>query len=222
MKCFICEEDISDESNLLYGDKATFYEGKPVCETCYYEDEPVATVYFGRDDYPNIISYTRNETDGAFRAKWHRTDPWRGYYETESDEYALVNTAELLAYHESEKMLKEFDEKIRDLFDEQQIEYARVFARSSNVFYQNYDLYVKRKQGLLARLLVAKAKSEVDYDNPKWYRNILFDESSLRQLADLFPEHSIETDSDAAHLIEQLGDNALTELNRRSKNKGIK
>lgn len=56
-----------------------------------------------------------------------------------------MNTAELLAWHESEKMLKDFDERIRELFDEHDIDYARVFARSSNVFYSNYDLYVKKK-----------------------------------------------------------------------------
>ena len=53
------------------------------------------------------------------------------------------------------------------MFDEHEIDYARVFARSSNVFYQNYDLYVKKDQALIAKLLVEKAKAEVDYDNPK-------------------------------------------------------
>jgi hypothetical protein len=217
MKCSICEEEIENE--VYYGDEATYYEGKPVCETCYYEDEPVTTVYFGKDDYPHIISYTRNETEGAFRAVWHSTDPWRGYYETKSDQYALVNTAELLAYHESETMLKEFDERIRELFDEYDIEYARVFARSSNVFYQNYDLYVKKDQVLLAELLVSKAKSEVDYDNPKWYKNITFDDSTLNKIAELFPERKIKTDYDAFKLVEELGDNALTELQKRLKTK---
>lgn len=219
MKCSSCEEDIVDENELYYGDEATFYEGRPLCESCYYEDEPVATVYFNDDDYPHIISYARNETEGAFRARWHSTDSWRGYYETESDKYALVNTAELLAWHESEKMLKEFDERIRELFDEHGLDYARVFARSSNVFYQNYDLYVKKEQALPAALLVAKTKGEVDYNNPKWYRNIIFDEDSLKQLAKLFPERGIETDRDAAHLVEELGDNALSELQKRIKDK---
>jgi len=218
MKCSICEEEI-DETELYTGDEATYYEGKPVCETCYYEDEPVATVYLNRDDYPHIISYTRNETEGAFRAKWHSTDPWRGYYETESDKYALVNTAELLAWHESEKMLKAFDETIRELFDKQSIDYARVFARSSNVFYQNYDLYVNKDQSLLARLLVVKAKSEVDYGNPKWYRNIVFDDEALTKIAELFPEKNIQTDHDAVELIQELGDNTLIELQKRMKEK---
>jgi len=61
---------------------------------------------------------------------------------------------------ESEKMLKNFDERIRELFDEHDIDYARVFARSSNVFYQNYDLYVKKGQEFIGRLLVAKAKAK--------------------------------------------------------------
>lgn len=141
-----------------------------MCESCYYEDEPCATVIYSKDDAPYIISDARNETEGDFRVKWKSTDPWRGYYETESEKYALVDTAELLAYHESGKMLKDFDEKVRELFDDHGIEYAKVFARSSNVFYQNYDLYVKKDQ---AGLLIAKAKSNVDYENPKWYRNIV-------------------------------------------------
>jgi len=168
-------------------------------------------------EQPYIISGTRNETEGDFRVEWHSTDPWRGYYETRSEKHALVNTAELLEYHESEKMLKEFDERVREVFDEHEIQYARVFARSSNVFYQNYDLYVKRDQALLAGLLVAKAKQEVDYNNPKWYRNIVFDESSLKRLTELFPEREIKTDYDAVKLLEELGDDALTELQKRAK-----
>jgi hypothetical protein len=39
----------------------------------------------------------------------------------------------------------------------------------------------------MAKILVEKAKAEVDYDNPKWYRNIVFDESALKRLAELFP-----------------------------------
>ena len=132
-----------------------------------------------------------------------------------------MNTAELLAWHESEKMLKDFDERIRELFDERDIDYARVFAKSSNVFYQNYDLYVKKEQALLGNLLVAKAKGEVDYNNPKWCRNIVFDEHALDKLAKLFPEHQIKTDYDAAQLIEELGERALTELQARLKSERL-
>jgi len=216
MKCSICEERIK-KAEAYFGDKSTFYENKPLCESCYYEDEPCATVFYKGDDQPYVISHTRNETDGDFSVEWHSTDPWRGYYETKSDKYSLVNTAELLAWHKSEKMLKDFDERIRELFDEHDIDYARVFARSSNVFYNNYDLYVKKDQEFLGRLLVAKAKAEVDYNNPKWYRNIIFDETVLEKLSELFPERKIETDHDAFELMEELGEGVIDELQKRMK-----
>ena len=216
MRCSICETKLP-RSEVCYGDEGTLYEGKPLCETCYYEDEPAATVFYGRDDEPHIISHTRNETERDFTVEWHSTDPWRGYYQTRSEKYSLVNTAELLAWHQSEQMLKEFDERIRERFDSSGIQYARVFARSSNVFYQNYDLYVRKDQALLAGLLVARAKSEVDYNNPKWYRNVVFDETSLEKLVELFPEREIKTDYDAVKLVEELGDDVLNELQNRLK-----
>ena len=144
----------------------------------------MCSMHYKRDD---------KQMNGDFSVKWRSTDPWRGYYEVKSKKYALVNTAELLAWHESEKTLKEFDRRIRELFDEHDVEYARVFARSSNVFYQNYELYVKKEQELIGRLLVVKA---------------------------MFPERKIETDYDAAKLIEELGDDTLTELQIRLKLKG--
>jgi len=205
------------KSDVYSGDLGTLYEGKPLCENCYYEDEPAATILYGRQEEPRIISNTRNETKGEFSIRWHSTDPWRGYYQTSSDKYSLVNTAELLAWHESEKMLKKFDDRVKQLFDSSGIEYARAFARSSNVFYQNYELWVKKEQAPFASLLVAKAKSEVDYDNPEWYRNIVFDESSLNKLAQLFPEREIKTDHDAVRLVQELGDKALDELQKRLK-----
>ena len=219
MKCFICGKKLNREE-VYYGDVGTYYEGKPLCELCYFEDEPIAVVYYGKEEKPYIISETRNETNGDFSVSWRQIDPWRGYYETKSAKYALVNTAELLAYHQSEEMLKKFDEKIRKLFDECGIDYARVFARSSNVFYQNYDLYVKKDQELLARILVQRVKQEVDYDNPKWYRNIVFDERALKLLAELFPKRNIKTDYDALELIEQFKDEFTQEIQKRIRSNG--
>jgi len=221
MRCVACGSKI-EKNEVYHGDEGTLYEGKPVCESCYDEDEPAATVFYNRNEQPLVISGTRNETSGNFGVKWYATDPWRGYYETCSDVYSLVNSAELLAYHESERMLKEFDARIRGLFDEHGIEYARVFSKTSNVFYQNYDLYVKKDQILPAVLLVARAKSEVNYDDPKWSKNIVFNENTLRRLADLFPERKIETDFDAVELIKELhegGQNALDDLKKRMKEK---
>ena len=158
VRCYLCNKKIR-KSQAYFGDEGTPLEKKQLCEDCYYSNEPCATVYYGRDETPYIISETRNETEGDFSVKWRRIDPWRGYYETSSERYSLVNTAELLAGHESEKMLKEFDKTVRELFDKFGIEYARVFARSSNIFYHNYELYVRKDQVPLARLLIVKAKN---------------------------------------------------------------
>lgn len=170
---------------------------------------------YGKDETPYIISHARNETDADFGVSWHSTDPWRGYYETKSDKYTLINTAELLAYHESEEMLADFDSRIRKKFDEHDIDYARVFARSSNVFYQNYDLYVMKKDYLPALLLVQQAKTECDYDNPKHYQNIVFDDEALRTLTKLFPDEEIQTDYDAVKVVEKYGDEMISELKKR-------
>lgn len=218
MKCYSCGQRLRKD-DAHYGDEKTYYQNKPLCETCYFEDEPNVTVYYNSDETPYIISSTRNETEGDFWVEWHSADPWRGYFETKSDKYSLVNTAELLSYHESEEMLARFDKRIRELFDENGIEYARLFARSSNVFYQNYDLYVKKDQSLLAHLLVAKAKQEVDYDNPRYYTGILFDESTLHELSRLFPEDDIRTDKDVLTLMEQYGDRFTEELQNRIRSK---
>lgn len=47
MKCSICEERIK-KTEAYVGDKGTFYENKLLCDSCYYEDEPCATVINGK------------------------------------------------------------------------------------------------------------------------------------------------------------------------------
>jgi hypothetical protein len=222
VKCASCGYKIGKNDDSYVADEGTQYSGKPVCESCYEYDlsEPAVTVYYGKSDEPKIVGTVVNETDSDFRAYFKHTDPWRGYFQTEPDKYALVNTAELLAYHESEEMLARFDKRIRQLFDENDIDYARVFARSSNVFFQNYDLYVRKESYLPALLLVEQAKRECDYDNPKHYQNIVFDDEALGTLAKLFPEEKISTDYDAVKVVEKYGDDMIPELKRRLTDKG--
>ena len=56
---------------------------------------------------------------------------------------------------------------------------------------------------------------------PTTTQNIVFDEDALNKLAQLFPERRIKTDYDAAKLIKELGDEALTELQAKLKEKKI-
>ncbi len=214
--CEICEQKIDEEvGNYALGDPKTTHAGKPICDTCFYEDEPNATILYGHNDEPQVITSCRNETDGDFWVRWISTDPWRGYYEVESDSFVRVNTAELLSGHDSEKMLADFDKKIKSAFKDANIGYARVFARSSNVFYTNFELFVRRDQIFLAHLMVMKVKQEIGYDDPKWYRNIIFDEDALKTLTKLFPERRIKCDSDALKVVETYGDGIVDEIQRR-------
>jgi len=143
--CKLCGEPIvpQDSGDRPYlGESGTSYEGEPICDSCYDEDtgEPCATIYYGTDDEPHLIGSCRNETDGAFRVRWHSTDPWRGYYECESDGYAMVFTDAILSMHESETMLKSLYDIVMERFDEEGIDFARVFCRSSNVFMTSLEI----------------------------------------------------------------------------------
>jgi hypothetical protein len=80
IKCACCEEKIDDETiemeNFLYGTEGTKYDGKIVCEGCYYEDypDPQATIIFSEDfeefDAGDQLHITncRNDTRGEFTA----------------------------------------------------------------------------------------------------------------------------------------------------------
>jgi len=64
-------------------------------------------------------------------------------------------------------------------------------------------------------LLVGQAKHEVNYDDPRWYRNIILKESTLSKLAELLPEHKIEKDSDVYELMKEYQERFLSEVEPR-------
>jgi len=216
VRCTICN-DIVKKAQLYRGDRGTEYEGKPLCPDCYDDGDFSAVVMYGRDEEPKVISRTRNDTEGDFRVKWVSTDPWRGYYEIESDAYARVHQADSLHGHESQTVLKGFDSRIMELYDDRGIEYARALARSSNVFYGRYSLFVRKEQAAPGAVLVGAAKAEVDFDNPRWQRNIIFDEATLGEVAKLFPERGIQTDFDVVKLAKDYGEGLMDELDKRTK-----
>ena len=216
MRCTICKGNVK-KAHLYNGDPGTAYEGKPLCDACYYENDAIAVVMYGRDEEPHVISGTRNETDGDFRASWRSIDPWRGYYEVESEKYAMMNKADALTGHESQGMLKGFDDRVRELYDERGVGYARALVRTSNVFCSQYNLFVRNEQAALGAVIVGVAKAEVDYDNPCWQRNIIFGEAELREVARLFPERGIQTDHDVVRLVKDYGEGLMDELDKRTK-----
>lgn len=136
MKCKCCEEEY-EESELL----------EEVCDGCRTadSDDPAATVLYGNDDEPVTVGTFHDDTEGDFRVRWVKTDPWRGYYEVESDTYVKVHDDCILSYSEDERELKRFDTALREYCDEHGIRYARVFARSSNLFSVGYDFFVAKE-----------------------------------------------------------------------------
>jgi hypothetical protein len=164
--CASCEEPVGDDA--YFGEIKTHYEGKPLCESCFYDGDPLATIFYGKDMEPHYITQARNETEGDYQANWHSTDPWRGYYELSSEKYMNIFSDSILAGHESEEMLKTLNDKLMEDFDNRQVDYTRSFTRTSNVFSTGYDIWVRKQpeQILIAHFSLERIKKEVDYENP--------------------------------------------------------
>lgn len=185
--CSSCEEPIPNKNQAYLGEPKTHYEGKPLCESCYYEGDPIATIFYGKDKEPHYITLARNETDGDYRANWHSTDPWRGYYELTSDKYVSVFSDAILAYHESEAMLMKFYDKAMDEFDTRRIEYARSFTRMSNVFSTGFGIWIRKQseQILIAHLTIERIKKEIDFANPRYSTGIVMEREAFSKLQGL-------------------------------------
>jgi hypothetical protein len=223
-KCAMCDKLLPLEEFErcgFYGDEGTTHSGKKICETCYYEDtsEPAATVYYGAEDDdgegPKRIGSCRNETDGDFTVSWHSTDPWRGYYEMQSERYVRVFDDAILSGHESEEMLKKLYDYILKRFEEEEIHYARAFARSSNLFMTCLEIWVQKDlvQLLKAHMIIATAKVIADYDNPLFKTGILMPREELGRMKSLLQnKYKLETDYDLMALVTEKGQSLVEEI----------
>ena len=216
ISCASCGKSIVN-NELYCGDEATYYEKKPLCEACFYEDEPVATLYRGQNKDPYHISQTRNDTNGQFRALWQPSDPWRGRYQLSSESYAKVFSDAILSYHESEAMLKELNDKAMDKLSQADIDYYRAFLRTSNLFCTDYDIWVKKDpaQIIVSHLALEKVKTEVNYNDPVYSTGILFDRDDFKKLQSLLgSKYKIERDSDVMKLAQEKGDGLVEEIKK--------
>jgi len=203
--CSNCGEPI-EEGELMFGDHCTYYEDKPLCYDCYYEDEPAATIFYGSNEEPYRISDTRNETDCDFWVEWKPSDPWRGRYEVKSKKYRKLFSDSILAYHESENMLKELNDLVMNRFNEMNLDYARSFARTSNVFCTDYDIWAKDElmQIIKGLVVLESAKKTVGYDDPVYSTGIIFNREELKKLQSVFKDkYNIENDSDILGLLQE-------------------
>ena len=221
LTCAICGQPIvaAEPGGRPYtGDPGTAHQGQPICDNCYDEDtcQPAATIYYGKDNEDTrLIGSCRNETEGDFRVSWHSTDPWRGYYKCRSSKYVEVFTDAILSGHESEEMLKKLYDRVLERFDEEGIDFARVFCRSSNVSMTSLEIWVRKDflQLLKAHAIINRVEDEVDYGNPLYSTGILLPRDNLDKLKELLGEkYQITTDRDLAGLVAEKGDSLLAEI----------
>ena len=163
VRCAICEKEMTydEHQNASCGEEATQYEGDPICETCYCEDEAEATLRVfdadnpeGEGDYGTSIfeigsckNMTACDGDiGTWRTKWVRTDAWRGYID-------LIPPKDWVQFHsdcslmgsEDSAMLEKYDASVRKAFIAKGVRLIRATLRTSNCCSAGVDYFVEKK-----------------------------------------------------------------------------
>lgn len=125
------------------------YDGEMICRRCEEDDlrEPMATVKHSEFSRPLRIGHYRNETEleleNGFEAEWVSTSAWRGYVKVSAEgDWKLVESKNVLTAW-NDRDVKKLDEKLTDLADQYDVEWARVMSRTSNVFSNNFDFFVR-------------------------------------------------------------------------------
>ena len=137
------------------------------------EAEPEATIIYDDDeqDQQRISEYI-DDTSGDFETKWVDMGGWRGYFDVASKNWKNVHSDNILSMSADAEELEKFDTEVRKIFKENNIKFARVFTRSSNVFSTGYDLFVQKqdygKAKSLTSLLALKYRNPERYDITAW------------------------------------------------------
>ena len=155
MKCQYMDFDLEtarqERQLVIQGKDSRILEDCVTCYACeeYERSEPPATIYIYNDegyeeDMPHTVGHYINDTEGTFNVSWVSTDAWRGHYEAQSDTYQEIYDDWILAYSKDAEELKKFDEVMIKAMKEAGIRFAKVFTRSSNVFFIGNELWVHK------------------------------------------------------------------------------
>ena len=222
VKCYICDREIPEDEEYYIGGEGSRLEGEVLCESCYEDDEPEATVYYnGNHEEPYFIfsasNYTYWEGPYTFRTRWVSTDLWRGYYEAESDDMVRVFDFEILWGHESEEMVKKLRDRFVEEMEKEGIQFAEVYCRSSNLFFTGGELWIEKdaEKVMKATTILARIKAEVDYDNPIYHTGIVMPRENLKRLQEL--GFDVKTDEDLFKLFTERGGQIVDEIAKRMK-----
>ena len=158
-KCISCEEKINEDSDYYnYTD-----EGDIICEDCYDSDleNPVTIIdnkgdkyykgeYVFMDKYGDNYSIPDVLKDYADLVDYKRTDGWRGYYEGKPPiGYKCIENRWFSGFdgHNMNDLMFRFHQIIENCSDILEgFDYFYAILPTSNVFSQNFELYIKENQ----------------------------------------------------------------------------
>ncbi len=155
--CTWCSKEIVNEDPVYFDNG---YTG--IHEDCVSDIEsddrssPQLTVYYSHNiDQPNSVGRYHDDTEGDFEPQYNSIDAWRGTISPISKNYTSIHNDGIKAFSPEEEDQEKFLEKTIDALDEEDIEYAVVYAASSNVFFTRQDIFIKNED-------VDKAKKVLD------------------------------------------------------------
>ena len=163
--CNSCGQELQEDRKIFSDEQEVW-----VCETCYDEDEPCLTIVTNDPSsvehepdengfYKAYVKHYSNDTGGEFKAKYVRTDGWRGYYDViASKSWVKFHSDCILAYSGDAEELEDFDEKLEEYLNKSGVRFAKVFSRTSNLFSTGYDFFVRRKDFKTAKQVEKTAK----------------------------------------------------------------
>lgn len=144
--CNGCEK-VFEEKELTYFKKPN----ERLCDSCkpdkVHDDklEPPITAVYNGEETTRTVGYYHDDTMGDFNFEW-KGEGYRGHYNViPSASWVNVVNDNILAYSSDEQDLKEFSDILEKLMQENHIQYAIVFSRSSNLFSSGYDMFIKKR-----------------------------------------------------------------------------
>ena len=223
-KCISCGATI-EEIMKEYGKEAVengyYLEEGFLCGPCAeYDLEEAPLIVYHRREEPKRIGYYISDyflegEEAPFSFEWVPTDPWRGHYEIKhNDGLVKVFSDAILAYHESEQMLKVLNDIAMEAFDKTGIDYYRVFSRTSNIFCTDLDIYIEKDKEKLGNEIIDVTKKYVNYDDPVFSTGILFprDEPAEFELGNVEAVKEAKASEDVKHLVLEIGRSVLEEV----------
>lgn len=164
VKCATCDREMDYDyfhNRSITGEEGTLYEGQPLCESCYSEDDAESTLRLfdaehpdGEGDYGESIfeiGVCRNATAdngdiGLWKVRRERIDGWRSYVKVDPPEgWVSFHSDVALSGSLDSKELERFDLFVRRALVAKGVRLVRAVSITTNVFSQGVDYFVEEE-----------------------------------------------------------------------------